>query len=434
MTEPPAKPGTTGAVWPELFLDTDTLVAFGIALGLGLLVGLQRERTAVRLGGIRTFPLIALFGAMVARTSQIYDAAWLMAIGLLCMVVLILLGNLERLRGEAETSGVTTEVTALLMFLLGVLLVVGDKTLAVVAGGTITVLLHLKPSMHRFAQRLSENDLRAIMRFALISLIILPVLPNQTFGPYDVLNPFKIWLLVVLIVGIGLGGYGLYKLVGAQAGTLLSGVIGGLISSTATTVSYAQRVRNNDTALDLAALVILIASTTMFVRIFVEISVVAPHILGQLAPPLAALMAVSVAVCGVGYRTISRRKYDIPAQSNPAELGSALIFACLYAAVLLGIAAGQEYLGNRGTYLVAMISGFADVDAITLSSANLAGEGLLEPATALRAIVIATLANLAFKAVVGGILGGRALFRRLILLFALPFCAGLAVVFLWPQP
>lgn len=432
MTEESATAAQIDAGSIPAFLDPDIIVAFGIALGLGLLIGLQRERTTDRLGGIRTFPLIAIFGALVARTAQIYKAPWLVAIGLVCMLVLILLGNIERLRGERESSGITTEVTALLMYLLGIFLVMGEQIIAVVVGGTVTVLLHLKPSMHKFARRLSENDLRAIMQFALISLIILPVLPNRTFGPYDVLNPFKIWLLVVLIVGIGLGGYGAYKLAGARAGTLLSGIIGGLISSTATTVSYARRVRDNASIIDLAALVILIASTTVFVRIFVEISVVAPRMLTQLTPPLIALLIVNLVICVIGYRRIGHHEYKMPEQSNPAELGSALVFGALYAVVLVAIAAAEEYFGNRGIYVVAMISGFTDVDAITLSTANLAAQGQLNPNTAWRSMIIATLANTAFKVVAAGFLGGRALLLRLLLFFCVPFAAGLAVIFLWP--
>ncbi|MGL6160906.1 MgtC/SapB family protein [Microbulbifer sp.] len=417
----------------KAFVDSESLVAFGIALGLGLLIGLQRERTADRLGGIRTFPLIALFGALAARLSDIQDIPWLVPTGLLCMTVLILLGNLERLRGEEESTGITTEVSALLMYVLGALLVLGELTVAVVIGGTIAVLLHLKPSMHAFAERLPEQDLRAIMQFALISMIILPVLPNRTFGPYDVLNPFKIWLLVVLIVGIGLGGYGAYKLVGARAGTLLSGLIGGLISSTATTVSYARRAKLEKGMAGLAALVILIASTSMFIRMFVEITVVAPRVSAVLLPPLAALLLISVVTCAFGYRFSEHHASEMPTQSNPAELSAALVFGALYALVTLAVAAAKDYFGSRGIYVVALISGFTDVDAITLSTANLAGDGLLEPSTAWRAMVIATLANLVFKAGAAAALGGRTLFRRVALLFTVPFVAGILVIVLWPD-
>jgi len=413
-------------------LDAESIIAFAIALGLGLLIGLQRERTTDRLGGIRTFPLIALFGALTAQLSLNPGMDWLMLTGLLAMTVLILLGNLDRLRGKDDHVGVTTEVSALLVFLLGAYLVLGDKTVAVTVGGTIAVLLHFKPGMHAFAKKLSDKDLRSIMQFAVLSLIILPVLPNRTFGPYDVLNPFSIWLLVVLIVGIGLGGYAAYKVVGARAGTLLSGLIGGLISSTATTVTYARMARKQQKAARLAALVILIASTSMFIRMFVEIAVVAPRKLTEFLPPLLLLFAISLVVCALAYWRVQQRENTMPEPGNPAELKPALIFGALYALVLLAIAAGKEYFGNRGIYVVALISGFTDVDAITLSTANLAGSGSMEVNTAWRAMVIASLANLVFKAGAAGFLGGLALLRGVLALFAIPFIAGLALLWLWP--
>lgn len=414
------------------FLDAESISAFAIALGLGLLIGLQRERTTDRLGGIRTFPMIALFGALTAQLSLNPGMSWLMLAGLLAMTVLILLGNLDRFRGKDDHLGVTTEVSALLVFLLGAYLVLGDKALAVVIGGTIAVLLQFKPGMHAFAEKLSEKDLRSIMQFAVLSLIILPVLPNRTFGPYDVLNPFSIWLLVVLIVGIGLGGYAVYKIVGPRAGILLGGLIGGLISSTATTVTYARMARKQQKATSLAALVILIASTSMFIRMFVEITVVAPRILGALLPPLALLFAVSLVVCAFAYLRVQQRESTMPEPGNPAELKPALIFGALYALVLLTIAATKEHFGNQGIYVVALISGFTDVDAITLSTANLAGSGAMEVDTAWRAMVIASLANLAFKAGAAGFLGGLPLLRGVLALLGIPFVAGLGLLWLWP--
>ncbi|MFV8782761.1 MgtC/SapB family protein [Microbulbifer sp. SA54] len=414
-------------------VDTESIVSFGIALGLGLLIGLQRERTTDRIGGIRTFPLIALLGALTAHISLRPDLGWILLVGLLAVIVLILLGNIERLRGKGEHIGITTEVSALLVYILGAYIVLGDKTVGVAVGGTIAVLLHLKPGMHEFAHKISEQELRSIMLFAVISLVILPILPNETFGPYDVLNPFAIWLLVVLIVGIGLGGYVAYKIVGAQAGTVLSGLIGGLISSTATTVTYARQAHNAEKASSLAALVILIASTSMFIRIFVEITVVAPRMLPKLMPPLLVLLAVSLAVCLWGYRQVKDKENAMPPPDNPAELGPALLFGALYAVVLVAIAAAKEYFGNHGIYGVAMISGSTGVDAITLSAANLAESGAMQTDTAWRAIVVACLSNLMFKAGIAAVLGGGRLLRQLLVLFALPVTASLLVLWLWPH-
>ncbi|WP_226661230.1 MgtC/SapB family protein [Microbulbifer aggregans] len=414
-------------------VDTESIASFAIALGLGLLIGLQRERTTDRIGGIRTFPLIALLGALTAHISLNQGMGWVLLIGLLAVTVLILLGNVERLRGNGEHIGITTEVTALLVFMLGAYIVLGDKTVGVAVGGTIAVLLHFKPGMHEFAHKISEQELRSVMLFAVISLIILPVLPNRNFGPYGVLNPFSIWLLVVLIVGIGLGGYVAYKMVGARAGTVLSGLIGGLISSTATTATYARQARNAEKATGLAALVILIASTSMFIRIFVEIAVVAPRMLPKLVPPLLVLLVVSLSVCLLGYRWVKDKEHAMPPPENPAALGPAMLFGAIYAVVLVAIAAAKDYYGNQGIYGVALISGTTDVDAITLSAANLAESGALEAGTAWRAIVVACLSNLVFKAGIAGVLGGRRLFGKVLVFFALPVIASLAVLWLWPH-
>ncbi|WP_295798234.1 MgtC/SapB family protein [uncultured Microbulbifer sp.] len=430
--EAPSSANASPDALTSAFVDAESILSFAIALGLGLLIGLQRERTTDRIGGIRTFPLIALLGALTAKLSQNPNMGWLLLVGLLAVIALILLGNLERLRGESDQRGITTEVSALLVFLLGAFLVLGDKTIAVMVGGTIAVLLQFKPGMHKFAKKLSERDLRSVMQFAVLSLIILPILPNRTFGPYDVLNPFAIWLLVVLIVGIGLGGYAAYKLVGGRAGILLSGLIGGLISSTATTVTYARQAHDQQKGLRPAALVILIASTSMFIRMFVEIGVVAPRKLPDFLPPLLLLFGVSLIICALTYFRIPQRTDSMPEPGNPAELKPALIFGALYAVVLVAIAAAKEYFGNRGIYVVALISGFTDVDAITLSSANLAAQGAMEVNAAWRAMVIASLANLTFKAGIAGALGGPALLRSVLKLFAVPFAAGIAVLWLWP--
>lgn len=414
-------------------VDTESIISFAIALGLGLLIGLQRERSTDRIGGIRTFPLIALLGALTAHLSQSPGESWILLVGLIATLVLILLGNLGRLRGEGEHTGITTEVSALLIFMLGAYIVLGDKTIAVAVGGTIAVLLHFKPGMHAFAHKMSEQEVRSIMLFAVISLIILPILPNETFGPYDVLNPFSIWLLVVLIVGIGLGGYTAYKLVGARAGTMLSGLIGGLISSTATTVTYARQARTAEKGTALAALVILIASTSMYLRIFVEIAAVAPRMIGALIPPLLVLAALSLVICALAYRRVKQKEHAMPPPDNPAELGPALVFGALYAVVLVAIAIAEDYFGNRGIYVVALISGATGIDAITLSTANLSEAGTLAADTAWRAIVIACLSNLLFKTGIAAVLGGAKLLRDLLVLFALPVIASLLLLWLWPH-
>src|SRR6185295_442002 len=196
---------------PEIFKQ------LGIALGLGLLVGLQRERTDSRLAGFRTFPLITMLGALCALLAGEFGG-WILGAGLAALAVLIIVGNLPGRKQLDEPAGVTTETAMLLMFVVGACLSTNFVGLAIAVTGTVAVLLHLKPELHALAAKMGEGDFKAIMQFVLISLVILPVLPDQHYGPYQVLNPFKIWLMVVLIVGISLSGYIIYKWAGPKAG------------------------------------------------------------------------------------------------------------------------------------------------------------------------------------------------------------------------
>ena len=238
---------------PELFTELAT------SLLLGLLVGLQRQRTESSVGGIRTYPLIAAFGTLSGWLA-IEHGGWIIAAGLIALAALLVVSNFMLARSGDTDSGQTSEVAALLLYGIGAYVVFGDKAVAVVLGGAIAVLLHYKDMLHSFAAKIGARDVTAIMQFVLITLVILPVLPNQAYGPYAVLNPFQIWLMVVLIVGISLIGYVAYKFFGAQRGAVLGGLLGGLISSTATTVSFARRTATAPASAGLAALVIMIAS------------------------------------------------------------------------------------------------------------------------------------------------------------------------------
>jgi uncharacterized membrane protein (DUF4010 family) len=305
--------------------------------------------------------------------------------------------------------------------------------IAIVVGGVVAVLLHWKQPLHRFVEQIGERDIRAMMQFVLIALVIFPVLPDQSYGPYEVLNPREIWRVVVLIVGIELAGYVAYKLFGQQAGALLGGVLGGLISSTATTVSYARRARSAPDAAALVALVIMIASSIALARVIMELAVVAPAILAQLAPPLGA-MFVLMALKSAGTYLLSRGARDtMPAQENPAELKSALIFGAIYAVVIFAVAAAKEYFGTGGLYVVALLSGLTDLDAITLSTGRLAAENRIDIPTGWRLILLAALANLVFKGGTVALLGPPQLTRRIVVLFGIAVVGGLLIFWLWPN-
>ncbi|MCX7887846.1 MAG: MgtC/SapB family protein [Verrucomicrobiae bacterium] len=404
----------------------------GVSLLLGLLVGLQRERTERSIAGIRTFPLITLSGTFCALLAQSFGG-WVVAAGMAAVGALFVVAHIIRARHSQVEFGLTTEMAGMLMFAVGAFLVTGPMSVAVVCGGAVAVLLQWKKPLHEFVRGLAENDVAAIMQFVLITLVILPVLPNRGFGPWEVLNPFKIWLMVVLIVGISLSGYVAYKLFGARAGLLMGGVLGGLASSTATTVSYARSSRESagQTA-GMSAAVILLASAVMYARLMVVLAVVVPNHFLTLCGPLAVMLATCVLLAAWLYRPVRAGAVPVMQHSNPAELKSALVFGALFAGILLAVAAAKQYLGSRGLYAVASISGLTDVDAISLSLAQLVGNGQLSELLGWRLILVATLANFLFKAGVVATMGERHLLRLILLRFALLVLAGMLLLALWP--
>jgi uncharacterized membrane protein (DUF4010 family) len=396
----------------------ETFSQLGIALGLGLLVGLQRERTDARLAGFRTFPLVTLLGALCGLLGT-GSGGWILAAGAGALGLVILAGNLPLLHRREDQPGITTEVALLVMYAVGACLTTGRPAIAIATCGAVAVLLHLKPQMHSWAAKIADRDFRAMMQFTLISLVILPVLPNREFGPFAVLNPFEIWLMVVLIVGVSLTGYVLYKLVGVRGGAWASGVLGGLISSTATTVSFARRAKTVPESSALASFVILIASATVFLRIALLMALTDGQLFHlALGPCLAMFGALAL----TGLAQLKSPKFEpayIAEQTNPTELRSALLFGLLYAAVLLGGAAAHRYFGAGGLYTVAMISGLTDMDAITLSVAHLVARSSVDPETGWRLVTVAAVTNLGFKLAVVASLGNRRVLGKV----AIGFCS-----------
>jgi uncharacterized membrane protein (DUF4010 family) len=412
----------------------------GIALALGLLVGLQRQHRHSLIAGLRTFPLITVLGTLAALADQqLASGGWMTPAGFLGLTVIVALSMIYEMRSENTDPGITTEAAILVMYLVGAYVVFGDRVVAIAVGAGVAVLLQFKGELHGFAAHLGDDDLRAIMTFALITCIVLPILPNRTYdlvAPLDVLNPFDIWMMVVLMVGISLGGYLAYKFLGTRAGVLLGGILGGAISSTATTLTYARRSQEGPEVARLATVVIVIASTVVYARVILEICIVAPRHWQALVPPVACMMAASALTAAVVWLRLPRTASEMPVQHNPTELRSALVFAGLYAGVLLALAAVKTYFDGRGLYVVAVLSGLTDMDAITLSSARLVGiepaHGGIAASVAWRLIVLATIANLAFKWAMCLAIGRRVFALQVGALFAVPVAVGGLLIWLWP--
>ena len=416
-------------------MDYDTIQILATSLGLGLLVGLQREYTAHKVAGIRTFSLITLTGTVLAMLGQQTGSYWLLAAGAIGLVAILVTGNILKAHNGKVDVGQTTEVAGLLMYGLGAYLVEGSLVFGVMIGGLTAVLLHLKDTLDDLVGRMSKKDIVAIMQFTAISLIVLPILPDEAYGPYQVLNPRSIWLMVVLIVGLGLTGYFLYKLLGQKAGTVSCGILGGMISSTATTVTYSERAKSVPAISRITAFVVYTASTVALLRIMVEVAVVSPQYFGTIAPPLGLVLLIMIALAfGLYYynRPPEQEVREISEPENPAQLKTALIFAGLYAIILLGVAAAKDWMGEGGLLVVSIISGFTDVDAITLSLANTLNRGEIEVQQAWQYMLIASFSNLLFKGGMVVVIGSRRMAQYILPTFAISIIAGVLVILFWP--
>lgn len=413
------------------------IVGLGLALGLGFLVGLEREWAADKPIGLRSFTLIGGSGGLAALLAEVWSG-WIVGAGLLSVAALVV-GHQVRLQPKANANGngadppgITTLLAAVAVFLVGAACVAGYQLHGVVMGGAITILLHWKRPLHGLVDRIGEVEFSAVTRFVLITLVVLPILPNRTFGPYAVLNPFQTWLLVVLIVGLSMVGYVAFRLLKAELGALVGGVVGGLVSSTATTISFASLTRAHRALVPSAVLVILIASAVVYARVAVELGVVAPALLPHVALPMLVFALAMVLAALVVYPRLRGQRVELPEQKNPARLKVALSFAVLYALSILGVAAARDYFGDDAIYAVAILSGLTQVDAITLSVGQLFSRGQVDADLAWRSIFVATLANLAFKIGAGCVLGDGALRRYLLTLGGALLAGGIAILFLWP--
>lgn len=411
----------------------ESLPQFITSLAIGLLIGLERERTPSAKAGLRTFALVALFGTLSALLSTKLGSPWLLIAGLLAVAGMIIAAYLNKPNGhgritdaerrsvnsisptsppEGESGdvslrdaqvdegdpGTTTVIALLLCYGLGAMVWYGLAKLAVMLAIGVTILLYFKPELRGLSQRLTRRDLVAVLQFSVLTFIVLPILPDQSYGPYDAFNPYQAWLMVVLISGISLAGYIALHTVGSRYGAPLLGFLGGLVSSTATTLLYAKNSKSNPAMAHLAASIIVIAGMVVLLRLLVLGAVVAYGTLPGLLPVLAGGFVLGLVVALYNWRKMDRKtELNIPETSNPAELHTAIGFGLLYVVVLLGSAWMVDLAGNRGLYVVAMVSGLTDVDAIALSSLRLFNLGQLSEHQTVTAIAIAFLANLAFK-------------------------------------
>jgi uncharacterized membrane protein (DUF4010 family) len=392
---------------------------FAAALALGLLLGLEREwakdEDESTFAGVRTFALITLTGAVTAFLQQELGLNGL-ALAVFAAIGALIVVSYAVTAAKGDV-GMTTEVSALLAFVLGALCGFGQVGVASASAVASLLLLALKGYLHQLARRVEIADIYATLKFALISVIILPLLPNETFGPapLDVINPYKVWLMVVLIAGLNFVGYLLVKVLGSEHGIGLTGVLGGLVSSTAVTLSFSQRSRKEPSQSQAFVLAIVIAWTIMFVRVVVMTGVVYRPLAAPLGVALGMMTVAGLGVCLVLWRrSRSRPTGTVTTGANPFELGEAIKFGLLFGVVTVAAKAAQVYLGEGGLYLAGAVAGLTDVDAIALSMANLAATSPESTTVAARTIVIAVLANTVTKTAIAVSMGAPELRRALL--------------------
>lgn len=394
--------------------DIARLPAFAASLAIGLLIGLERERHPRARAGLRTFALVALLAAVLAFLGDALATPWMLIVGLAVVGAMIVAAYA---REEAYTEPGTTTVAALLIcYGLSAMVWYDQVRTAVMLAIVTVILLYFKTELQGITRRLTRRDLISVLQFAVLTLIVLPVLPDQNYGRYGVLNPYKIWLVVVLISGVSLAGYIALRFVGQRYGAPLLGFLGGLVSSTATTLVYARHARSQPDMQALAVFVIVIANIVVLVRLAVVSAVISPGILKTLLPILASgFLAGVLALLYLWRRKTADNEAPIPDIKNPTELRIALSFAVAYSVVVFLSAWLSDIAGQKGLYALALVSGLTDVDAISLSAMRLFNLEQLGAERAAITIVIAVFSNIAFKLGMVLVVGGKALFQRCVI-------------------
>ncbi len=402
----------------------------GAALAIGLLIGLQRgwqERDLPeggRVAGLRTFALTGLLGGVLGVLLPRHGP-WPLVAGILGVALLLSVSYWQTASAQKNLS-VTGAVATLLTLVLGAFAASTSIALAFAAAVIAAVLLDLKPTLHGWLRLIQQSELTAALQLLVLSVVILPNLPNEGYGPYDALNPYELWWAVILIAGLSLSGHFAMRLTGPQRGILWTGLLGGLASSTATTLALARYARGQPGLSSTAAAGSLAACGVMFFRMAVLIGVIQPALLRTMGLTLLACGSVLLLL---GLRQWRRSDQSQPGEapalaSNPFDLGTALGFGLFLALMAVLVPAAREWLDQSGLYALSTLSGLADVDAIVISLARQQGAGALPAATTMIAIGLAALSNTVVKAGIAWSTGGAAMGRQVIIGFCLSLLAG----------
>ncbi len=420
--------------------------SLALSLGVGLLVGFERERRTDTVAGVRTFGLAGLIGGIAALLGPREGTPWsLLIVTLIAAAAGITGGIVARSRTTDDDRpndlGLTTAFALVATTLLGGLAVLGHYSTTIAGAGTLFLLLYIRDPLHAVIRRLAPGDVRAIAIFVLLALVVLPVLPDRAIGPFDAVNPRAAWMLVVLVVALSLAGYIAQTLLGARAGTLATGLLGGLVSSTASTVGAARSVRAGGAHANAAAITLL-SCGILPLRLMLLVGVASKGALAMLWPWLAGVgvatliagfisshvrargaidatgattsttTATTTATAAHGSTTLATNPPSKP--QNPTQLSSAFAFAAVFVVIQIVTKATIAYAGSAALLVVAAASGITDMDAIALSVAREFEAGGMDGTLLVRATLVALAVNTLFKLGVARIMGDVKLLRAVL--------------------
>ncbi|ASR09927.1 hypothetical protein CHY08_22725 (plasmid) [Rhizobium leguminosarum bv. viciae] len=408
---------------------TDEFRRLSLALAIGILVGIERgwrEREAApgkRVAGIRTYGLASFLGGICGFLQPVAGPILPTAIFTFFCITILAFSRLQAVREEDYSA--TGTIVAITVFALGFGAVVADMSTAAASAVAITALLAAREPLHGFVRKLTWLELRAALILLTMTVVILPILPNETVDPWQTINPFELWMMTILVGAVSFAGYVMIRLSDTKSGILLTGASGGLVSSTALTLSFARQSKQVPALSQLLSAGAMLAGAVSLTRVLLICGVIAPTVLKELAPslgPAAAILAI-----GSGLAGLSRRSENSPdfSPQNPLEVMVVLRFALLLGVVIIVTRATLTVFGTQSLAAVAFITGLGDLDAITLSVAKLAPHNLSADAAA-QAIAIAAVANLLAKAGLAASAGSIAYAVRLAITSAIAVIVGAA--------
>lgn len=408
-----------------------------VSAGLGILIGIIRqwgEQTDHKPGdfaGVRTHTLWAVLGCLGAYAQQTHVPFAFVAV--LALVAAHLIAQAVNHRDNIM-PGSTSFAGAMLTMFCGALVVWEETKSAILVAATTMVLLGLKQRIHSWTREITERDISAALQFAAISGVILPLVPNQDLGPFGAFNPFSTWLMVVLISGLGFAGYLAVRIIGPRAGILLTGILGGLASSTASTLAFSRRSKEEPRMSEHYALAVVAACTVMLPRVVLATGVINRSFALTLVLPftLMALPGIVYAAWVWLRRRPDKREGDTPELGNPLSLATAIKFALLYTVIAFAVKAVREQGWTESLMPLAFVSGLTDMDAISLSIARDEGGEDMTTALATQAVVLAAVANTLLKAGMGIMLGSRGLKLRLAVVLGVTGAIGVGWIVLAP--